>query len=66
MNFAKMVKVLLVGLGLGFAASAYAASCSQCNSRFDECIDNGSNPPSACHTSFRACKATAPKPCWLY
>ena len=68
MNIAKMTKVLLIGLGIGFAASAYAASCGQCNSQFNNCISNvsGSNPPSACHTAFRSCKATVSGPCWLY
>ena len=65
MNIAKTAKVLLIGLGIGFATSAYAASCAQCNSQFNECISSGSNSPSACHRAFSSCKARVAGPCWL-
>lgn len=68
MNIAKMAKVLLIGLGIGFATSAYAATCWQCNVQFNNCISNanGNNPPSACHSAFRSCKASVAGSCYLY
>ncbi|QLE86750.1 MULTISPECIES: hypothetical protein [Shewanella] len=65
MKIKNMFKVMLLGLGLGAAASAYAASCTQCNNAFNNCLESGAYP-SACHTDFRACKRTVQGPCWLY
>ncbi len=59
MNIAKMAKVLLIGLGIGFATSAYAyTSCAQCNRDFDYCLENSSNPQ-LCSGQFMSCKARA-------
>lgn len=64
MNIKKLAKVLLVGMGLGVAASAYAASCAQCVTAMERCEFTGGQN---CANNFQACIASIPQPnrCWF-
>lgn len=63
MKFKNMVKIGLLGLGMGVAASAYAASCGECVRDYNRCeMFGGSN----CGVNFMACVQTVPgSHCWL-
>lgn len=62
MNVKHMAKVLLIGLGLGVAASAYAATCAQCVREMEVCeYNNQSN----CASKFQACMQNTSGRCWM-
>ncbi|PHQ76662.1 MAG: hypothetical protein COB74_01200 [Shewanella sp.] len=64
MKLKNMFKVMLLGLGMGVAASAYAMSCQQCANQFDNCLmeENGAR---ACLIEFRQCRSASNENCQL-
>ncbi|WP_028774016.1 hypothetical protein [Shewanella waksmanii] len=68
MTISKMFKVVIVGLGLGAAVTAYAfnPSCSQCNRAWEACLVSGDKTPMQCSNEFRACARQVPGSCNYY
>ncbi len=64
MNIKNIVKVAVVGLGLGIAASAYAMTCQQCANQFDTCLmqENGARQ---CLIEFRQCRSASGQNCQI-
>ncbi|MEZ9200466.1 hypothetical protein [Shewanella sp. 10N.286.54.B9] len=64
MKFNKIAKVVLTGLGLTIAASAYAVTCQQCANRFDDCLmeENGARQ---CLIEFRRCVSASGTNCQM-